>query len=139
MPCLPIILINFPWATSNNFFIMEKSKFTFVKTCPSYVLQILRFSYCFAVFHFAVFILFCGFSFCGFHTILRFFCYRYFILRFSYYFAVFCGVLRCFAVFCGFHTDPVFQKRRGKKYYLPCLFFLATLLFSPFFRKYKLF
>ena len=28
LPCLPIILINFPWATSNNFFIMEKSKFT---------------------------------------------------------------------------------------------------------------
>ena len=27
MPC-HIILINFPWATSNNFFMMEKSKFT---------------------------------------------------------------------------------------------------------------
>ena len=28
MPCLPIIIINFSWPTSHNFFIMEKSKFT---------------------------------------------------------------------------------------------------------------
>ena len=28
MPYLPIILINFSWAKSHNFFIMEKSKFT---------------------------------------------------------------------------------------------------------------
>ena len=28
MPCLPIILINFSWAKSHNFFIKQKSKFT---------------------------------------------------------------------------------------------------------------
>ena len=30
MQCLPIILINFSWAKSHNFFIMEKSKFTLI-------------------------------------------------------------------------------------------------------------